>query len=339
MSGELQKVDPQKAFDTLRTQLEKAAPKLQEVAPKHLKVERLMRLLLSACSRNPKILECTPASVLQFAMKCSETGLEPIGAGGAWPIPYENKRAGTVELTFIPDYRGLVNCAKRSDCVKDAYAEVVRQLDVFDYEMGLAPFLVHKPARGDRGELEAAYCVLVFPDDTKRFVVMDKAEIEAIRNRSQAWQSFLRFKRPCPWSTDAGEMWKKTVIRRAMKPFTGMSPQLEAAFAADDEAGVRLAADERAPIPMPKAIGDGAETPAASAQDAISNGQHEEEPKANGAIVAAIEDEIGRLNLTKTEIQAHCKEVGARGISTLRQSQAERLMANLAELAPADATE
>ena len=236
-----------KPMVTLKALLEQAAPKLREVAPKHLKVERVIRLMLSACSRNPKLLECSTESVLQFCMTCSQTGLEPIGAGGAWPVPYANNKTGKTEMQFIPDYRGLVNCAKHAGCIKDSYAEVVCDGDFFEMEMGLDMKLVHKPSRSDRGEVQGAYCVYILPDDTKRFVYMDRAEIEGIRKRSRASGSG-------PWVTDEREMMKKTVTRRAMKPFAGASKELDAAIEADNAAtGLTLAAD-RPPVAMPKAI-------------------------------------------------------------------------------------
>ncbi len=244
---------------TLKQMLEMSHDRLAEVAPKHLKVERLTRLLLAACSRNPKILDCSPASVLQFAMKCSETGLEPIGAGGAWAIPFENRKhkPPTMELTFIPDYRGLVHCARHADVIVDAWAEVVREKDDFEYELGTDPKLHHKPARGDRGEIESAYCVVVLPSGLKRFTVMDRAEIEAIRNRGPAWKAWLSYKKLCPWNTDEGEMFKKTVVRRAMKMFGGASQHLDTALEADDQAtGIEMSAPEPAAVPMPKAIGE-----------------------------------------------------------------------------------
>lgn len=197
--------------------------RLAAVAPKHMTAERLTRLVLAASSRNPKILECTPQSVLLFTMKCSETGLEPIGAGGAYPIPRKNNKTGCMELTFLPDYRGLMNCAKNAGCITDGYAEVVYAADEFSYELGLDTKLTHKPARGNRGELEAAYCVLVLPDGKKRPVVMYKDEIEGIRNQaSESWKGGG----DSPWKTYASEMWKKTVVRRAMKQFAGASPSL-----------------------------------------------------------------------------------------------------------------
>lgn len=251
----------QQKLNTLRSMLEQASPRLSEVAPKHLSVERLTRLLLSAASRNPKILECTKESVLNFAMTCSQTGLEPIGAGGIHPIPYANKKAGTVELTAIVDYRGMANVAKRAECIKDAYAEVVYEKDEFDYELGLNPILKHKPGRGDRGALESAYCIIVMPDDVKRFVVMDKKEIESIRDRSNAWRTYKTYGKECPWNTDPAEMWKKTVMRRGMKPFAGAAPEMDAVIELDDKVTGAIDVTPRAPIPEPKALPE-TDTPA-----------------------------------------------------------------------------
>lgn len=255
-----------KGSGDLRSLLEQAAPKLAQVAPKYLSVDRVIRLMLAAVSRNPKLAACSKESVLAFCMKCAETGLEPIGAGGAHPVPYENRKNGTVEMQFIPDYRGLMNAAKHSGCISDAYAEVVRERDEFDYELGLSYNLTHKPARGDRGPLEAAYCVVVLPDGAKRFTVMDKSEIESIKGRSRASQSG-------PWVTDEAEMWKKTVVRRAMKPFAGASTELTAAIEADNAAsGVQL---EPEPIPMPKAkekvVKPDAVSPAEPSTDPLDN--------------------------------------------------------------------
>jgi len=240
MTQQITKPNP---ITTLRTMLEQAAPKLQAVAPKHLKVERLTRLMLAAASNTPAILNCTPESVLQFCLTCSATGLEPIGAGGIWPIPFSTK------LTAIIDYRGMVNVAKRAGCIKDAWAENVYTEDEFDYELGLNPSLTHKPARGARGKLESSYCVMLFPDDTKRFIVMSADEIDGIRSRSKSGNSG-------PWKSDPGEMAKKTVIRRAMKSFTGTSKELDAAFVADDAINGLQNVTERAPVPMPIAISE-----------------------------------------------------------------------------------
>jgi len=275
------------AIVSLRTALESATAKLAEVAPKYLKVDRLVRIMLSACSRNPKLLECSRDSILTFCMKCSETGLEPIGAGGAWPIPFRNKN-GSIEMQFIPDYRGLVNCAKRANCITDAYAEVVRENDTFEYTLGLTPTLTHAPATQDRGKMINAYCVFVLPDGTKRFVVMDADEIDGIRKRSKAATIG-------PWVTDEAEMWKKTVTRRAMKPFAGMSEHLDAAIEADN-ASTGLAVKE--PVSMPKAKTIEAEGAVKDEPEDAATTEDEELPfmkpstKPKGAAVSAEEQDI-----------------------------------------------
>lgn len=224
--------------DNMRGLLQKAQGQLAEVAPSHLKPERLTKLMLAAIGRNPKLADCTAVSVLQFCMKCSETGLEPIGAGGAWAVPYGK------ELTFIPDYRGLVNAAIHAGCIKDARAFLIHEADEFDMVLGLNPNLIHVPAKGDRGDEVGAYCVYTMPDGEKRFEYMSADEIIAIQKRSKAGGG--------PWASDKGEMWKKTVVRRAMKPFAGASQHFDAAIDADNAAtGIDFDA-QRAPIPMPK---------------------------------------------------------------------------------------
>jgi len=230
---------------TLRPYLEKAKARLQEVAQSNLSADRLIRIMLSACSRNPKLLECSQDSIVNFCMKCSETGLEPIGAGGAWPVPYRNKKNNTMEMQFIADYRGLVNCAVRAGCIVDACADVVRQNDQFDYQLGLHPDLIHKPAKTDRGEIIGAYCVYSLPGYIPRFIYMDISEIDSIKKRSKVQADG-------PWSTDESEMCKKTVTRRAMKPFAGRSVALDAAINADDKVtGIQLDEPE---ITMPTVI-------------------------------------------------------------------------------------
>jgi recombination protein RecT len=225
----------------LRSMLERSLPSMREVAPKYLKPERVVKLILAACSRNPKLAECTIESTMLFCMRCTETGLEPIGAGGAWPVPYFNKAIGKMEMQFIPDYRGLINSAKRACIITDAYAEVVRENDTFRYTLGLSPDLTHEPAIRDRGAMVSAYCVFSLPDGSKRFVVMDADEIKGIQKRSKAGAI-------SPWVTDESEMWKKTAVRRAMKMFIGVSKELDTAIELDnDSTGIQVPD----PIAMP----------------------------------------------------------------------------------------
>lgn len=171
-----------------------------------IRPERLKLVALTAFTRNPDLLRCDPVSVARAIVEAGQLGLEPTGLlGGAYLVP----RAG--KATLLVGYKGLVMLAKRSGEVSRVEARVVRQKDVFEYSYGLDPRLEHRPSPElDPGPYTHAYAVIHYRDGTRQFDVMSRAEIEVIRGRSAAGQSG-------PWVTDEAEMWKKTVLRRALK--------------------------------------------------------------------------------------------------------------------------
>ncbi len=236
-------------LQTLKGLLDQQISKFQEVAPKYMNVERLIRLMLAAYSRNPKIAQCSPASVLLFTMRCAETGLEPIGAGGAWPVPYENRKNGTTELQFIPDYRGLIALAKKNGDITDAVTYPVYTQDKFVIEYGMNPNVEHKPCViGDKGELLGVYMIVTLRDGQKQVHWMDMADIRHIQGKSKA-SGFG------PWKTDFVAMALKSVVRKGLKLFA-RSPQLQNALEYDNET-FKDVVTERPPIeeaPAPKTI-------------------------------------------------------------------------------------
>ncbi len=244
--------------DDLKALLVQSQSAFQSVAPKWFSVERLVHLMLSATSRQPALLECTKESFLNFCLRSAETGLEPIGAGGCWAVPFKNKYTGKKEVVFIPDWRGMIQLAKKPGPgnevgqIKHAYGEVVKANDAFDYQLGDAPSITHKPALKDRGETVGAYCVCVLPDDSKHIEWMNREELDAIQNRSKA-------KDEGPWVTDADAMRIKTVVKRALKVFSA-SPQLQTAIAYDNQALGLALPEDRTPIMEPQALPPARET-------------------------------------------------------------------------------
>ena len=222
--------------------IDNSASRLAEVAPAWLSVERMTRLALAARSRSPKLASCTPESFLLFCMQCAETGLEPIGAGGAWPVPFKNNAINGYEVQFIPDWRGLIFLAKKGGFITHAYADVICENDTYAYQKGDSPKLDHFPAINKRGKAIAAYCVAVLPDGSKHIEVVPLEDLQSIERRSKASTG--------PWKTDWNEMAKKTAVRRAMKPFKA-SPQMAAALLADNAAtGFQAEPEPIAPIRM-----------------------------------------------------------------------------------------
>ena len=238
----------------LEALFDSAKPKLAQVLPKHLSVERVIGIAMAARSRNPLIMKSTGESILQAVMQAAQLGLEIGGPlGHAYFVPFKNGRLsqerGTevYEVQFIPGYRGLIDLAIRTGEIESVEAHVVRATDAFEYAYGTAPALSHAP-KGD-GPVTHVYCI-VFPKEGRpRFEVMTKLQVDAIRKRSKAADSG-------PWVTDYEEMMRKTVVKKKLK-YERLSPELATAIDIDNKvigyADLDIEAEpEEEEIPEPK---------------------------------------------------------------------------------------
>jgi recombination protein RecT len=202
---------------------------LAAAAAKAMDPDRLIRVALVAMAKQPVLLTCSQESIALALMESGSLGLAPTGVlGEAYLVPYWNKNKSMNEAQLQIGYRGLVKLARRSGTVFNVVADVVREGDFFEWEKGLTPRLVHRPAQsGSRGPLTYAYATAWVKEGPPPFDVMDAEEIEAIRQRSKAKDSG-------PWVTDYFEMAKKTVIRRLCKSLD-LSADAELAIAHDDD--------------------------------------------------------------------------------------------------------
>ena len=215
--------------NTIRTLFESPQVKNQiaKALPKHLPVDRLLRVAMTAIRTNPKLMECTQESLLACIMGCAQLGLEPEPfLGQAYLVPYWNKKKNLFEAQLIPGYRGYIALARRTGEVQSVSAQVVHQNDTFELEYGLDERLRHVPADGDRGDPKGAYVVVKYKDGSHSMDYMPREDIERIRDRSQAKDSG-------PWTTDWNEMAKKTVIKRHFK-IVPLSVDIARMSAADD---------------------------------------------------------------------------------------------------------
>jgi recombination protein RecT len=170
-------------------------------------------------------------------MNAAQLGLEPnTPLGQAYLIPYKNK--GTLEAQFQIGYKGLIDLAYRSGQVKTIYAEEVYENDEFEYELGLEPKLVHKPAIKDRGEVIYYYAVFKLVNGGEGFTVMSKEDITRHMNRfSKAANAGFS-----PWQTNFSEMAKKTVIKKVLK-YAPLSTDIMRSIAQDETIKSDLSAD------------------------------------------------------------------------------------------------
>jgi recombination protein RecT len=186
--------------------------------PKHLDAERFCRIAITATTRTPKLMDCTPASVMKCLLDLSAMGLEPDGRR-AHLIPY-----GT-ECTLIIDYKGLIELIRRSGDVSSIRAETVCENDGFTWENGI---VTHKVDwRNPRGEVQAVYAEAKLASGEVQTAVMTKDEVESIRARSRSGNNG-------PWKTDWCEMAKKTAVRRLTKMLP-LSSEIREHVEKDDE--------------------------------------------------------------------------------------------------------
>ena len=145
-------------------------------------------------------------------MNAAQLGLEPnTPLGQAYLIPYRNK--GKLECQFQIGYKGFIDMVYRNENIQTVQAQCVYENDVFEYELGLNPKLVHKPAVEDRGELILVYALWKAKNGGYGFEVMSKEDIDNhARKFSQSFGSSFS-----PWKTNYEEMAKKTVIKKCLK--------------------------------------------------------------------------------------------------------------------------
>lgn len=213
---------------------------LARVLPTHMSAERMARVAITALTRTPKLQECEQASFFKCLLDLSAMGLEPDGRR-AHLIPFENRKRGVVECQLIIDYKGLVELAYRAGVVIAIHADVVREGDRFEYEMGMVmhhvPWFLRRDAGKPKepGEIYAIYCQVKLKGDILKAEVLSFAEVESLKERGSGWQAFKKgYAKTSPWKTDWNEMAKKTAFRRCSK-WIPLSAEIVDAMDRDDD--------------------------------------------------------------------------------------------------------
>lgn len=218
-----QKAEP-KTFRDLITQ-PAYRDQLASALPNGLTADRMVRVVLTAINRTPKLLQCTKESMWQSVLDCASLGLFPDALGRAYLVPFKDK------CQLIIGYKGLIDLAYRSERIASIQVVVVREGDEFIREpLGMPP-IKHKIIEAPGDPFRKAthfYSVIYLKDCANPSIdVMSLREVKEIQARSKA-------KDDGPWITDFEEMGKKTVLRRHMKVMP-MSAELSQAMEKDAE--------------------------------------------------------------------------------------------------------
>lgn len=211
-----------KQVNELKSMIESRKDSIASLLPKHLTVERMMKIAVHAAAINPKLLDCTKASYLDCFIKCAELGLEPnTPLQHCYLIPYKN------QATLQIGYQGLVELARRSGKIKTLIASAIYEKDKYSVTKGTDPKIIHEPClTEDPGKPLMYYAVCKLDDDAIQFEVMTVSEIEKIKNKFSKTSNI--------WQENFDEMAKKTVIKRLCK-LLPKSIELQEAIDLDNE--------------------------------------------------------------------------------------------------------
>lgn len=215
--------------DRFRGLLEKNAEAIETAVGAGMNLEKVQKQVLMAADNNPRLMECSPGSLIKAVCGAASLGLNMSGgpATQAHLVPYYNKKARVYEAQLIIDWKGYADAIWRSGKVEHLDTQVVYENDHFEIELGLSPDLRHTPASGDRGVWVGAYAVCVLKGSSRPLIEwMDKASILKIRARSQNQGG--------PWSTDTEEMARKSPLKRLQKRIP-WAPDLADILEMDDD--------------------------------------------------------------------------------------------------------
>lgn len=252
--SELMTVQKKKVSD-FRSLLEQMKGQLATALPRHLRADRMIRVVMTSVQRTPKLLDCTRESLIGCIVQAAQLGLEPDGLlGHAYLIPYKTT------CTLVIGYKGLLKLARQSGELSTISVVAVYAKDKFEFVRGDDEKITHVPAtipldaKGqpdlswDPGSLTHVYAIARLKDGAVQREVMDVGEIEQVRRRSKASGDG-------PWVTDYAEMAKKTVLRRLCKLLPS-SVEAAQAVALDElaDAGVSQSLDNALDIGVVESV-------------------------------------------------------------------------------------
>jgi recombination protein RecT len=225
--------------EVLETQLKALMPHIPLLLPPDIVPEQFRAALWLELSGRPSLLECSPASLRECAVKAATYGLLP--GRDCHFLPFKTKDGGgTKTATYVPNYHGILLALERSGKVRRAFAHVVQEGDEWSFDM-FADRPIHRPAvtlRTSPGKALFYYGAVMFKDGTCAFEVVSLEDLDAIRRRAPAHESG-------PWVTDTVMMNRKTALKRVAK-YVRLTVE-QRAMLDDDEAR------EREDIPVERA--------------------------------------------------------------------------------------
>lgn len=201
-------------LDQIQNQLMKTLTEKKDAMPPGFNQQRfalncitVIRDMMKDYKKREQLQTVDINSIVLCMIKGAYLGLDFLN-GECYAIPYKG------EMTFQTDYKGEIKVCKRfsDDPIKDIYAKVVREGDVYDegVEAGVQK-LSFKPVPFSNKNIIGAFAVVMYADGTIKY---DSMSVEEIQHTKDVYSKAANSQ---AWKESFGEMCKKTVIRRLSK--------------------------------------------------------------------------------------------------------------------------
>lgn len=223
----MNQVNPQtralKPVDEVRNSLTALKPQFQIALPKHIDVDKFIRVAVTAIQNNPSLLDCNRQTLYSACMKASQDGLLIDGREAAM-VKFKDT------VAYMPMVAGILKKIRNSGELASIAAHVVFKNDRFRYWVDSdGEHIEHEPLIfGERGERIGVYALAKMKDGAVYIEPMTIQQVLAVKNSSRSRDSG-------PWSGPfEEEMWRKTAIRRLSKRLP-MSTDLDQVITRDDD--------------------------------------------------------------------------------------------------------
>lgn len=184
--------------------------------------------IVNSVMKNPKLLECTTASLMGATLTAAELGLMPNTPFQlANIVPYSNNKGDKTKPNWVKEaqfqigYPGWIELFDRHPKIEWVDCQLVFENDDFKETKGTKPDLIHNPTHGKRGKRIGAYAVAKMKSGQVTWVFMNEAEIMSIKRKSPgAFYKDGNENKNSPWFEDndpMGWMWMKCPIKQLAK--------------------------------------------------------------------------------------------------------------------------
>lgn len=197
------------------------AQRMQQVGLEKEEVLKEISFALQIINKSSQLKRASSESKQAAVLNVAQTGLtlNPV-LKLAYLVPRWDSQSKQVACCLEPSYQGLVKLLTDTKSIETVNAQLVYENDTFimkssDFEN---PIHHNSDPFKDRGALVGVYAIALLPSGAKQAETMDINELHQIRERSESYKAFKAGKiKSCVWTTDEGEMMRKTVLRRIVK--------------------------------------------------------------------------------------------------------------------------